>query len=92
MLLLDGSRVISEMKSEALKKRGLMFNQEGAATLINTRWNYGYIGKLKLDEKEFPVRGWSIPVGKLSLLWRYDLVAWICGTMSPPSSFLPVSK
>lgn len=92
MLLLDGSTVISAMKNDELKKLGLIYEQEGDEHLINIQWNRGFIGKLKLGEKEFPFRGWSIPVGKLSQMWRYDLAAWLCGTQNPPLPFLPVSK
>jgi hypothetical protein len=92
MLLLDGSRVLSEMKNDEIKKLGLIFEQEGEKKLINIQWNYGYIGKLKWADKEFPFRGWSMPVGKLSQLWRYDLSAWICGTLNPPLRFLPVAS
>jgi hypothetical protein len=87
MLLLDGSRVISE-----IKKLDLIFEQDGGEQPINIQWNRGCVGKLKWGEKEFPFRGWSIPVGKLSQFWRYDLAAWVCGTFKPPLPFLPVAK
>jgi hypothetical protein len=87
LLLFDGASVVNEMRNF-----GTAFEQEGKDHFINIQNNRGYIGKFRLGEKEFPFRGWSMPAGKLSLLWRYDLAAWICRTMSPPLPFLPVSK
>lgn len=86
LLLFDGASIVNEMRN-----LGATFDQEGGH-LINLQYNRGYIGKFKLGEKEFPFRGWSMPAGKLPLLWRYDLAAWICGTFNPPLPFLPVSK
>jgi hypothetical protein len=78
LLFFDGTRVVSEMK-----QIGLQFKQEGGEKLINIRGNRGCIGELKFGDKTFPFRGWSIPVGKLTMLWRYDLAFWIRGTLPP---------
>lgn len=86
LLLLDGTRVVSEMR-----QLGLLFVQEGREQRINTQGNCGCIGELMLGEKTFPFRGWSTPVGQLTLPWRYDLAFWICGTLRPPLRFLPTS-
>jgi hypothetical protein len=83
LLLFDGSSVINEMRN-----LGATFDREGDYL----QQNRGYIGNLKLGEKLFPFRGWSKPVGKLSLIWRYDLAEWLCRTFNPPLPFLPVSK
>ena len=86
LLFFDGSRVISEMR-----QIGLSFEQEGGDQRINIQGNLGCVGKLIFREKTFPFRGWSMPVGKLTLPWRYDLAFWVCGTLRPPLSFLPNS-
>jgi hypothetical protein len=55
MLSPVGSRVISELKSDAIKKFGLIFEQNVGEQPINIPWNRFCIGKLKLRDKEFPV-------------------------------------
>lgn len=55
MLLVRDSRVISEMKSDEIKKRGLIFEQDGGEHLINIKWIHFYVGRLKWREKEFSV-------------------------------------
>lgn len=91
ILLFDGMRVVNEMRLLESTQPGFKFVQEIEARISLIQGNRGYAGKLKLGEKEFPFRGWSMPVGKLALLWRYDLAHWICETFDPPYPFFPTS-
>jgi len=92
LLLLDGIRVVNEMGLPEIQKHVLKFSQMKEEKISLIQGNRGFIGEIKYGDKKFPVRGWSMPVGQLPLLWRYDLAAWICGSMPPPWPFLPVSK
>jgi hypothetical protein len=85
LLFLDGLAVINEFR-----KFGAVFEQKNEQ-LINIRGNRGVIGNLKLSDNIFPIRGWSIPISKLSQIWRYDLAFWLCGTIQPRQPFLPIS-
>jgi hypothetical protein len=92
LLLLDGIRVVNEMRLLEVEQPGLNFGQEKEMEISLIQGNRGFIGKMKWGEKEFPFRGWSMPVGKLPLFWRYDLAEWLCRTFNPPLPFLPISK
>ena len=92
LLLLDGSRAVDEMHQIGKLANGVSFELEHQGYFSPLIENRSYIGSLKYNGKLFPFRGWSIPVGVLTLLYRYDLAASLCKTFSPPLDFLPATR
>lgn len=87
LLLLDGKTVVAEMQ-----KLGLAVEKDGGDQRIDVTGNTGWAGKIICKDKTFPFRGWSIPVGRMTPVIRYNLAIWVGGTMRPPLPFLPLSK
>ena len=87
LLFLDGSTVIQEAQNIELKKEGCMLEPDGHGQPINVSGNIGSKGIIKWGDKEFPFRGWTITIGQLSMLGRYDLAYWICQSFNPPFHF-----
>ena len=82
VLLCDGPRTMQEMGN-----LGLVLEKQ-PPQLINIRkasgGDTGWIGKLILGDKEFPVRGWSSHASHLSAVWRFELAFWLRGTFPKP--------
>jgi hypothetical protein len=75
LLLFDGATVKREIYGSSSEV------QQQKAIPINIHLEIGWIGKLKFAGKEYPFRGWSMPAGKLTAIWRYDLAFWLFGTL-----------
>jgi hypothetical protein len=84
LLLLDGSRVANEISLLPKHSSEATVLQITKKTICHVQGEQGCVGTLKLGDKEFPFRGWPVPAGKLTLLSRYNLAYWVCGTFSPP--------
>ena len=88
VILCDGPRAMKEIGN-----LGFRFEMK-ARELINVReksgGDHGMIGELFSGRKKFAVRGWSSQVYYLPAVWRFDLAAWIHGTLFPTSSFVGI--
>jgi hypothetical protein len=92
LLMLDGIGVVNEMKRLSIELPNFKFEIEKAENISSLLETRGIVGKLKYnDQKTFPFRGWSMPVGRLPIIWRYDLARWVCETFDPPYLFPPTS-
>ena len=86
VILCDGPRATHEISNCGLRVE--MKPKE----LINVRelpsGDIGFIGELFIGDKQFPLRGWSSQVSRLSAVWRYDLAFWLHGTLFPRATWV----